>query len=365
MRIKLGHKQKSQDGIAIFIVMVSILVLAAMAGIFAYNMRVETQLAMNSGNEAEMEWLARSGVELARYVLGRELSVPGPAQRFDALNQKWAGGQGETNDELASIQLTDVPLGNGKFSVKITDAERKLNINAVAGNQNLMTQALTAIGVDASETPTIIGSIQDWIDPDDETHVDGAESDYYQSLEVPYYAKNGPIDDISELLLVKGVTPDIFWGPNSTNHQISMFQARIALGQSSLMTGASMLTMGLNDIFTPISSGMLNINTCSANALRALGMDESTANHVISMRAGPDGVDGTEDDVPFSSVQEMVANSGLPTQYAQIFQSSLTTRSFVFDVQVDVEVGTSKRRYHALVFRKGGPDSQILGMHWE
>ena len=64
MKITLRHKP---DGIAIFIVLVSILVLGSMAGIFAYNMRIETKLAMNSNNEAEMEWLGRSGVELARY----------------------------------------------------------------------------------------------------------------------------------------------------------------------------------------------------------------------------------------------------------------------------------------------------------
>ena len=42
------------------------MVLRCDGGIFAYNMRVETKLAMNSNNETEMEWLGRSGVELAR-----------------------------------------------------------------------------------------------------------------------------------------------------------------------------------------------------------------------------------------------------------------------------------------------------------
>src|SRR5579883_3038289 len=251
--MKITLCRKSQDGIAIFIVLVSVLVLASMAGIFAYNMRVETKLAMNSNNETEMEWLGRSGVELARYVLGQELAQPGPAQRFDALNQKWAGGQGETNDTLAGITMTDVPLGNGKFSVKISDAERKLNINTVANNQAIMTQALTAMGVDASEIPTITSSIQDWLDADDETHVNGAESDYYMTLDPPYRAKNGPIDDLSELLLVKGVTPDIYWGPNSTNHQAGVFQGHhTATTPLSLASMSPMISMGMVDVFTPI-----------------------------------------------------------------------------------------------------------------
>jgi general secretion pathway protein K len=362
MRIIL-HRKKTEEGIAIFIVMVSVLVLASMAGIFAYNMRVETKLAMNSNNETEMEWLGRSGVELARYVLGQEMSLPGPAQHFDALNQKWAGGTGETNDALADITLTDVPLGNGKFSVKITDAERKININTAANNQPMMTQALTLIGVDASEIPTIIASIQDWIDTDSETHVNGAESDYYGTLTPPYNAKNGPIDDLSELLLVKGVTPDIYWGPNSTNHQLSIFQQR-PLDMRSGLPGAPMISMGMVDLFTPLSSGRININTCSANALRAIGMDESSAQHLISMRAGADGVDGTEDDVPFNNPGEIV-NAGLPPQIVSLFTPYLTVRSSTFEVQVDVAVGQSTRRYHAVLLRNSPRDIQILSFYWE
>jgi hypothetical protein len=40
----------------------------------------------------------------------------------------------------------------------------------------------------------------------------GAESDYYLSLEQPYRAKNAPFVSPFELLLVKGITRDIFYG---------------------------------------------------------------------------------------------------------------------------------------------------------
>jgi len=361
MKISLRPKP---DGIAIFIVLVSILILGGMAGVFAYNMRVETQLAMNSNNETEMEWLARSGVELAEYTLGQEMSTPGPGQRYDALNQKWAGGEGDTNDAMTSINLTDVPLGHGKFSVTITDTERKININTAANNEALMTQALILIGADASEIPTIIASIQDWIDRDDDTKMNGAESDYYHTLDPPYAAKNGPIDDLSELLLVKGVTPDIYWGPNSTNHPPSMFQARTAGTRSGPQPNAPLVSAGLVDIFTPVSSGQLNINTCSASALRMIGMDETTANKIVSLRAGPDGVDGTADDMPFSNAGEII-NAGLPPQFASQFIPQLNVRSFTFEVRVDVTVGQTSRRYFALVRRNTPRDFQILTMYWE
>jgi len=75
-------------GIALIIVMVVILVLAALAGGFAYSMKVETTLARNASYDHDLEWLGRSGVELARYVLAQQL------EPCDALNQKWAGGPG-------------------------------------------------------------------------------------------------------------------------------------------------------------------------------------------------------------------------------------------------------------------------------
>jgi type II secretory pathway component PulK len=361
MKIIQHHKPR---GFAIFIVLLSIAALSAMAFAFAYNMKVETKLAMNSNNETEMEWLGRSGVELARYVLAQEMLAPGPGKQYDALNQKWAGGTGETNDALTSIIMTDVPLGNGKFSVKMTDAERKFNINNAVNNEALMTQAMNLIGVDAAEIPGIIASIQDWIDVDDETHVNGAESEYYQTLDPPYFAKNGPIDDLSELLFVKGITPEIYWGPNSTNHPGTIFQAHPPGTGSASQPNAPIISAGLVDIFTPVSSGLVNINTASANTLRMIGLDESTVSRLISLRAGPDGVDGTEDDVPFSSPGEII-NAGLPPQLAQQFMSLLSVRSSTFEVQVDVEVGMSKRKYYAIIRRNSPKDIQILSMRWD
>ncbi|MBI3192749.1 MAG: hypothetical protein HYZ36_08795, partial [Pedosphaera parvula] len=67
MTIRTSH---SRQGIALILVMMVIFVLGILAGGFAYSMKVETKLARNAGDESELEWLGRSGVELARYVLG-------------------------------------------------------------------------------------------------------------------------------------------------------------------------------------------------------------------------------------------------------------------------------------------------------
>jgi len=49
-------------------------------------------------------------------------------------------------------------MGDGKFSVKITDNERKIYVNLAMGNDAALQQALILIGTDAAEVPTIIAS---------------------------------------------------------------------------------------------------------------------------------------------------------------------------------------------------------------
>src|SRR5207248_599747 len=123
-RITHHASRHAQSGIALVIVMISIFVLAILAGGFAYSMKVETKLARNANSETEIQWLGRSGVEYARWVLAQQLAIPN--EPYDALNQVWAGGSGglgTSNSPLANVQ-SDVKLGNGHFTWHIVDLER-------------------------------------------------------------------------------------------------------------------------------------------------------------------------------------------------------------------------------------------------
>ena len=81
-------RSRSKAGIALIIVLISIVVLTMLAGGFAYSMKVETRLAQNANSEAELEWLGRSGVEYARWILAEQMKIP--QEPYDALNQVWA-----------------------------------------------------------------------------------------------------------------------------------------------------------------------------------------------------------------------------------------------------------------------------------
>src|SRR4051794_13156769 len=349
--MKIILRRKPQ-GIAMVIVMVSLFVLAAMAGLFAFHMQVETKLAMNSNNSGDLECLGRSGIEVARWVLSQEMKTPNTP--FDSLNQVWAGGPGETNDPLAGFSMENIQVGEGKIrKITITDAERKFNINQVLRSPDLMQHALIVIGVDAADVPTIVAAVQDWIDKDDDTHINGAESEYYQSLDPPYRAKNGPIDDLSELLFIKGITPDIY----SSNAPPSVLQTTKNTTRSGLLPTTAVSTARLQDIFTPISNGKINLNTASADVLQMIpGVDENAANEIVRAR---------DEVAAFRSVQDAAVNTSLGRNMVQTLQQSCTVRSSTFEIQVDVEIGQSQRKYFALVVRNSPTDIQILNMHWE
>ncbi len=347
--------------------MLVILVLATLAGAFAFSMKVETTLARNADYEAEMEWLGRSGLDYAKWVLAQQANCPN--ERFEALNQAWAGGPGgacSSNGPLAGIER-QIQIGNGTISWQITDLERKFNINMA--DQPVLQQAMTIMGVDASLTPIISDAVLDWIDRDEDNHLSGAESDFYLSLNPPYVCKNGPMDDISEMLLLKGVFdfPEIYWGSASTNHLKSAYQARTSNRPFENPVEPS-YPIGFVDIFTTLSSGKLNINTASLTALQMIpGIDESIAAGIIQKRSGLDGVDGSDDDDPFRSVGELNPNNvpgmvGSAREYAKYCQ----VRSLTFDVQINVELNGLRRVYKAVI-RQGARagDFVILRFHWQ
>jgi general secretion pathway protein K len=346
---------------ALIMVMIAIAVFSALAAALWASMKVETELARHADNEQQLLWLGRSGMEYARWILSQHpVSEP-----YDSLNQIWAGGPGgagETNSALSGISMDNYQVGNGTISVKIIDLERKVNVNTA--NSLELQQVLTVMGVDADNISVVSDSILDWIDSDDAPRIAGAESDYYQGLSPPYYAKNAPIDNLAELLFVKGVTPEMYWGSSATNHMPGTFQ-KPKLGFGTAPGEAPDYPFGLVDIFTPFSSGKININTADANVLQSLpGMDASTADSIIKYRAGPDGAEASDDDTPYRNVGQLAA-AGLSAQVVQQLSRYCTVNSTTFEVHVTAHIGDITREYSAILFRNSGTDIEIVSFWWK
>jgi hypothetical protein len=260
----------------------------------------------------------------------------------------------------------------------------------------VLLKALNVVGVnDASLSSTIVDSIQAWCNPNS-AGLSGAKGDDYQRLNPPYYCKEGPIDDMSELLLIKGISPEIYFGSSASNHPVSAYQQRGGGAFDQPTGGGAIRSMhsngdepiyqiGLTNLFSAMGK-KLNINTASALTLQLIpGMDESTAARIVQQRAGPDGIDGTDDDAPFQNIGEL--NSGLPggaapggapppgtvpgAPQAGVAAQSMSTYidvvSHVFDVQVHAEINGYKRVFHGIVNKDGSSAQQIrcIKFYWE
>lgn len=354
--MKLRH-HNSRSGVALIIVMISVVALSILAGIFAFRMKVEARLAMNSNNDASMEWLARSAAERAKLLLGEELKAGCP----DSRGSFWAGGFGvgctATNNDILQPFPVTYELGRAQVTIeKATDLERFANINTAS--EELLEQALTLMGVDVGEFPVIVNSIFDWMDNDEMERPQGAESEFYLALEIPYMAKDGPIDDLSELLRIKGVPWELY---DANSPEFVPAQARSDTSRRlGFNADVPVYNVGFKQLFTPISAGKININTAGIEVLQLLpGVDEYTARAIITLRAGLDGVDGTEDDIPFRNPGEII-NAGINPGVVQRIIPLCDVRSRTFEVPISISVGGYAKKYRAIIIRNNPRDLQVI-----
>ena len=150
-----------------------------------------------------------------------------------------------------------MPLGRGTFTYRITDEEARINLNTAPPDR--IDRLLTVLGVDKQARDVINDSLQDWKDPDELHRVNGAESDYYLKLPVPYRARNANLEDVAELLQIRGVTPELYLGRNGEP--------------------------GLAEYVTVRGAGQVNINTASPTVLKALGLSEAEVSQIVQTRA--------------------------------------------------------------------------------
>lgn len=216
------------------------------------------------GGELAASYAAAAGIQKAIGVVKADAT---PAQ--DGLSEV------KSNRERL---LTGLTLGEWAFTLsEWVDEERKLNLNTIPSDIlfNLLTQVG---GMKASPAQVVADSIEDWRDEDDQTHSDGAEGSYYSQLDQPYPCKDAPLENLEELLLVRGMTPAVY--------------------------------QRLLPFVTVHGAGKVNLNTASHEVLQVLGLSKEGAKGIAFYRAGEDNTEETEDDRVFPSVAAAIQELG-------------------------------------------------------
>lgn len=346
-------KKPHQQAIALVMVMLAILALGVLAASFAFSMKVELRLAGNLAKEPDMGWLGRSGLELARFVLAEKARIP-EERGFDALSQMWAGGPLGTNEILMQISLTDVRLGEGRINVRIQDLERKFNVNVV--DEPFLDRTMQVIGVDSVAAEVIVDSLLDWLDGNQEPRLNGADGEDYITTPnppfPPYMPKNGPIDHIAELLLIRGIEPSLYYGLGGET--------------SSPVTNSDLSseTVGLRDIFTSMGGPRVNINTASTVVLSLIpGLNEILAREIVRFRQGEDQLDGTIDDMPFRNLSDLRAVPGMDPELMDHLRRFCITYSKTFEVIVESQFGDYVKTYQAILVRPNPRNVFVVSFH--
>jgi general secretion pathway protein K len=136
----------------------------------------------------------------------------------------------------------------------------------------MLRKIMTNLGLQAEARDIVVDSILDWRDPDDFIRVNGAENEYYQSLREPYDCKNGDFDSVEELMLVRGITPELFYGQRVISKEGEEVKEE---------------PIGLKDIFSLYAQGeQIDINSASLPVLRVvLNLPLEVCRQVIRARA--------------------------------------------------------------------------------
>ncbi|WP_321492287.1 type II secretion system protein GspK [uncultured Desulfobacter sp.] len=265
------NNQKGVALIATIAVIAILCVVALEAG------RLAKQAASGTIAENDMfaaREMAMSGIHLAMMIL----AVDGADNQIDSIQEAWA------DPEKIALALAAMGLNPGNVSLKICDEMGKLQLNALLkqfpGNDPnddqmvILERFLTLAAPEdkpegAGDTAEIVNSLKDWLDSRDDdaiTGLTGAESNYYESLDLPYSCANGPLRHISELFLVKGVV-DGFLSPSYISP---------GKDEPSPAEAKQMFTVyGLSDDKSSEEnrfsfSGRVNINTAPVAVLAAL-----------------------------------------------------------------------------------------------
>jgi general secretion pathway protein K len=232
---------------------------------FSFAMRTEVNITKNFKEELQLYAIAQGGVQRAIVELIYKHD-PGVQQVRKTLTTEEVSP--EKKEWVTDGRSYFIPFDQGTCEIKTMSEAGKVNINLVS--ESMLRKIVTLFGLEAEATDIVVDSIADWKDPDDFYRLNGAEEAYYQSLKEPYHCKNAPLDSIEELLLVRGVTPALFYGRNDKKEE----------GEEKV------LSSGLKDIFSIYSpSGQVDINSAPPIVLKTvLAIPEDLLERIVKAR---------------------------------------------------------------------------------
>jgi len=270
---------------------------------FAFSARLEASMVRAYRDRVQARHLAEAGVQQAIREILNQSQVAALDEDGQLVFYRALPGQ-TTPVRLPALPRTRVGFGPGEFSYRISDEAARIGVNGAGPDR--LERLLAALEVERPQRDIIKDSLQDWRDVNELHRVHGAESDFYLRLPGPHRARNGNLQDVSELLQIRGVTRELYVGVDGR--------------------------LGLGDLVTTLGVTAVNLNTASPLVLKALGLSEAEIADVVRTRVR----------APYPSVPGRFAGRGF------------TVGSSSFRIEAEGVVAGGARRRVAAVVQRGG-----------
>lgn len=283
-------------------VLVVLALLSLGAYTFAEFMIVETQATAAYGREAQARAAADSGIELAAALIAARAHEGQPQEAFFHNPQLFGGVlMADASSAKGRVRFSLIAPLEGDVSgqavrLGLIDESSRLNLNAISQMKLDEEKELALLMNLPGMTVEVAQAILDFIDTDSVPRQSGAEDEYYSSLSPPYQAKNGPLAALDELLMVRGVTPQLLYGEDANRNGLLDPNENDGDASLPLDNADGQLQVGWSEFLTVFSREMnqqldgtkrINVNM---NALADLydqlaqQFDEDTAKFVVAYR---------------------------------------------------------------------------------
>lgn len=295
MRLARLTNAKRSRAAAILLALWALFLLSAMVISWALDINTQLTLSSTANRALEAEAMACSGAEIALHPSVK----PG-----------------------SSLLRGGFPP-NQSYQARITGEAGRLNLNLLLGMDNpvnieVVRKFLEVKGVDLNDRDRMIDCLMDWIDADNLVRINGAEEDG------DYKPANQKLRTLDELKRVRG------WEEFTSRPD---WDADLTLS-------------------TP--DGRIDINWASRDVLLSLpGFTEPVADRFIQLRRGPDNIEGTEDDVVFTSPQEVQIALGFRQDQFNQLASLITVNGPVVRVESVGKSGDATRTVRMVIFKQG------------
>ena len=225
--------------------------LSAIAFTVATTVRAETERTSTAADALKTYYLATGAIDRALLYMQW-----GPGYRNPDGSPKYF----ENPTPLMRFQFP-----SGSAIAELIPESAKLNVNTAPPNE--LAALLSALGVPSDQATVITQGIVDWRTPTPGGSFTRFDQ-FYMSLTPSFRARHASFQEIEELLLVQGVTPDLFYGRYASD------------GQGTLVRHA-----GLRDCLSVYGSlGGIDINTAEAAVMQAIGLSAANAAGIVAAR---------------------------------------------------------------------------------